>query len=132
MSRGLKVGRSRPWSNRGYTINQGVLYIYFLDDIMDETRYLVPTVEREELVKHFHDKVTCGHYGIDNTMTKVTLCYYWPKMRQAIAKYVKTCPDCQRYKALNRKATGLLQTPPMQRRFEVIAVDLFGPLPEGS
>ncbi|KAL0893865.1 hypothetical protein ABMA27_013975 [Loxostege sticticalis] len=51
-------------------------------------------------------------------------------MRQYVITYLKKCVDCQRYKADNRKPTGLLQTPATNRRFEVIAVDLFGPLPE--
>lgn len=45
-------------------------------------------------------------------------------------EYVKSCPKCQRYKATNLKAAGLLQTPAPTQRFETIAVDLVGPLPE--
>ncbi|KAG6439755.1 hypothetical protein O3G_MSEX001051, partial [Manduca sexta] len=50
-------------------------------------------------------------------------------MRQSIATHIKKCVECQRYKADNRKPAGLLQTPAPNRRFEVVAVDLFGPLP---
>lgn len=52
-------------------------------------------------------------------------------MRREVSEYVKTCTACQRYKAANQKPPGLLQTPVMQRRFEIIAIDLFGPLPAG-
>lgn len=51
-------------------------------------------------------------------------------MRKQIQDYVKKCTTCQRYKCSNRKPTGLMQSLPMQKRFEVIAIDLFGPLPE--
>lgn len=51
-------------------------------------------------------------------------------MRKYIKDYVQSCPQCQRYKVLNQKPAGLLQTPVPAQRFEVIAVDLFGPLPE--
>ncbi|XP_050676657.1 uncharacterized protein LOC126973434 [Leptidea sinapis] len=43
--------------------------------------------------------------------------------------YVRNCIYCQRYKASNQKPAGLLQTTAQNQRFEVVAFDLFGPLP---
>ncbi|GFV74232.1 pro-Pol polyprotein [Trichonephila clavipes] len=51
-------------------------------------------------------------------------------MRKFIADYVKSCSECIRYKATNQKPAGLLQTPVPAQRFESIAIDFFGPLPE--
>ncbi|GFT56299.1 pro-Pol polyprotein [Trichonephila clavipes] len=51
-------------------------------------------------------------------------------LRKFIADYVKSCSECIRYKATNQKPAGLLQTPVPAQRFESIAIDLFGPLPE--
>ncbi|GFY12521.1 uncharacterized protein TNCV_2447121 [Trichonephila clavipes] len=45
---------------------------------------------------------------------------------------VKNCPDCIKYKASNQKPSGLLQTPVPAQRFETLAIDLFGPLPESK
>ncbi|GFT04035.1 uncharacterized protein TNCV_3345971 [Trichonephila clavipes] len=45
---------------------------------------------------------------------------------------VKNCPDCIKYKASNQKPSGLLQTPVPSQRFETLAIDLFGPLPESK
>ncbi|GFX51442.1 uncharacterized protein TNCV_3103751 [Trichonephila clavipes] len=45
---------------------------------------------------------------------------------------VKNCPDCIKYKASNRKPSGLLQTPVLAKRFETLAIDLFGPLSESK
>ncbi|GFU56146.1 uncharacterized protein TNCV_712081 [Trichonephila clavipes] len=45
---------------------------------------------------------------------------------------VKNCPDCIKYKASNQKPSGLLQTPVLAQRFETLAIDLFGPLPESK
>ncbi|GFW12086.1 integrase_H2C2 domain-containing protein [Trichonephila clavipes] len=45
---------------------------------------------------------------------------------------VKNCPDCIKYKASNQKPSGLLQTPVQAQRFETLAIDLFGPLPESK
>ncbi|GBM08923.1 hypothetical protein AVEN_57465-1 [Araneus ventricosus] len=38
----------------------------------------------------------------------------------------------QRFKASNQKPSGLLQTPVSSQRFETLAIDLFGPLPESK
>ncbi|GFS54206.1 gypsy retrotransposon integrase-like protein 1 [Trichonephila clavipes] len=51
-------------------------------------------------------------------------------MRKFIADYLKSCPECIRYKATNQKPAGLLETPVPAQRFESIAIDLFGPLQE--
>ncbi|GFW18601.1 hypothetical protein TNCV_1222621 [Trichonephila clavipes] len=45
---------------------------------------------------------------------------------------VKNCPDCIKYKASNQKPSGLLQTPAPAQRFETLAIDFFGPLPESK
>ncbi|GFV63883.1 hypothetical protein TNCV_4800211, partial [Trichonephila clavipes] len=45
---------------------------------------------------------------------------------------VKNCPGCIKYKASNQKPSGLLQTPVPAQRFETLAIDLFGPLPESK
>ncbi|GFX93861.1 retrovirus-related Pol polyprotein from transposon 412 [Trichonephila clavipes] len=45
---------------------------------------------------------------------------------------VKNCIDCIKYKASNQKPSELLQTPVPAQRFETLAIDLFGPLPEGK
>ncbi|GFT13482.1 retrovirus-related Pol polyprotein from transposon 297 [Trichonephila clavipes] len=38
--------------------------------------------------------------------------------------------ECARFKATNQKPAGLLRTPVYSQRYEVIAIDLFGPLPQ--
>ncbi|CAK1598173.1 unnamed protein product [Parnassius mnemosyne] len=50
-------------------------------------------------------------------------------MRGQIEAYVRRSLDCQRYKPSNQKSAGLLQTTISNQRFEVVAFDLFGPLP---
>ncbi|GFX95210.1 pro-Pol polyprotein [Trichonephila clavipes] len=45
---------------------------------------------------------------------------------------VKNCRDCIKYKASNQKPSGLLQTPVQAQRFETLAIDLFGSLPESK
>ena len=91
---------------------------------------VVPEQEREALLKEYHDSATAGHYGVERTINRIAQHYYWLGMSRQLADYVRRCIDCQRYKASNLKPMGLLQTPIMRQRFEVLSIDLFGPLVE--
>ncbi|GFY09986.1 transposon Tf2-9 polyprotein [Trichonephila clavipes] len=86
--------------------------------------------EKEKILKLHHDAPTAAHYGADGTFSRISSKYYWTGMRKFIADYEKSCSECIRYKATNQKPAGLLQTPVPAQRFESIAIDLFGPLPE--
>ncbi|KAG6464946.1 hypothetical protein O3G_MSEX014832 [Manduca sexta] len=123
--------RGRGWSDRGFILSDGILYRYGPEEEDEETACLVvPEHERSKVLADYHDAATAGHFGVDRTLHRLRARYYWPGMKQSVADYIKRCVDCQRYKTDNRKPAGLLQTPATTRRFEVIAVDLFGPLPE--
>ncbi|GBM62381.1 Transposon Tf2-9 polyprotein [Araneus ventricosus] len=120
------------WTERGYVLNQGVLYRYSPHSEVEEAQLVVPSHEREKILKLHHDAPTASHYGADGTFSRISSGYYWTGMRKYIADYVKNCAECIRYKATNQKPAGLLQTPVPAQRFESIAIDLFGPLPETS
>ncbi|GFS57217.1 hypothetical protein TNCV_491261 [Trichonephila clavipes] len=117
-------------TGRGYVMNQGVLYQYSPHAEVEEAQLVVPIHEREKILKLHHDAPTAAHYGADGTFSRISSKYYWTGIRKFIADYVKSCSECIRYKATNQKPAGLLQTPVPAQRFESIAIDLFGPLPE--
>ncbi|GFU22588.1 transposon Tf2-9 polyprotein [Trichonephila clavipes] len=71
-----------------------------------------------------------GYVMNQGVLYRISSKYYWTGMRKFIDDYVKSCSECIRYKATNQKPAGLLQTPVPAQRFESIAIDLFGPLPE--
>ena len=120
----------RSHTARGYILSGGVLYRYSPDLNSEEPQLVVPEQERETLLKEYHDAATAGNYGVERTLNRIAQCYYWLGMSHHIADYVRKCADCQRYKANNLKPAGLLQTPVMRQRFEVLSIDLFGPLVE--
>ncbi|GFT06785.1 transposon Ty3-I Gag-Pol polyprotein [Trichonephila clavipes] len=106
-------------------MNQGVLYRYSPHAEVEEAQLVVPTHDREKILKLHHDAPTAAHYGADGTFSRISSKYYWTGMRKFIADYVKSCSECIRYKATNQKPAGLLQTPVPTQRFESIAIDLF-------
>lgn len=120
---------SLRWINRSYIMNDGILYCYGNDD-SEDAQLVVPSQERPKVLKTYHDETTAGHYGTERTIARIATRYFWPGMRGEIARYVKNCIECQRFKASNLKPAGLLQTTTSKQRFEIISVDLFGPLPQ--
>lgn len=67
--------------------------------------------------------------ALKKTINRITPHYFWPKMKTEIADYVKNCIECQKYKITNLKPAGLYRTVSTNQRFEVLAIDLVGPLP---
>ncbi|XP_037298663.1 uncharacterized protein LOC119190566 [Manduca sexta] len=122
--------RGRPWADRGYIMSDGVLYRYNPEPSDDDDACLVvPIGQRPKILFEYHDAPTAGHLGVERTLQRIASRYYWPGMRASVTDYVKQCTSCQRYKVDARKPAGLVQSPAAAQRFEVVAVDLFGPLP---
>ncbi|GFX78438.1 retrovirus-related Pol polyprotein from transposon 412 [Trichonephila clavipes] len=111
-------------------MNQGVLYRYVPDADSAEAQLVIPTAERELIMEGHQNDPMAGHYGEEGTLQKIARRYYWTGMRKYISDYIKKCPECARFKATNQKPAGLLRTPVYSQRFEIIAIDLFGPLPQ--
>ncbi|GFV96295.1 retrovirus-related Pol polyprotein from transposon 297 [Trichonephila clavipes] len=92
------------YTSRGYLMNQGILNRYSPESEEEEAQLVVPAQERERILQEYHDAPTAGHYGVKNTCKKISSRYYFQ--------------------------AGLLRTPAYAQRFETLAIDLFGPLPE--
>ncbi|GFW13170.1 transposon Tf2-9 polyprotein [Trichonephila clavipes] len=78
------------WTGRGYVMNQGVLYRYSPHAEVEEAQLVVPTHEREKILKLHHDASTAAHYGVDGTFSRISSKYYWTGMTKFIADYVKS------------------------------------------
>lgn len=118
-------------SKRGYLMHKGVLYRFTPDQEDDNAKLVVPRHEVPNVLKQFHDTQTSGHYGIDRTTKRIEKNFFWKGLRKDVTKYVKSCLECQRYKPSNQKPAGLFQSTANNQRFEVLSIDLFGPLPKG-
>ncbi|GFW30609.1 transposon Tf2-9 polyprotein [Trichonephila clavipes] len=126
----LKTSSFANWTERGFLMNQGVLYRYVPDADSAEAQLVIPNAELELIMQRHHNDPMAGHYGEDGTFQKIAKRYYWTGMKKYISDYIKKCPDSARFKATNQKPVGLLRTPVYSQRLEVIAIDLFGPLPQ--
>lgn len=122
----------KRWTERGFIMMNGVLYRYSSDIDSEDAQLVVPKEYISEILFECHDSPVAGHYGLDKTLHRVSSKYYWATMRRDVTNHIKKCIQCQRFKPDNRKPAGFLQTPVLAQRFEVLSVDLFGPLPEAE
>ena len=89
----------------------------------------VPTV-REALFQLAHDAL--GHFGTEKAYDALVDSYYWPRMKSQLEKaYIPGCEACQRNKSSTVKPPGPLHPLPVpDARFDSVAIDRVGPLPE--
>ncbi len=85
---------------------------------------------REWIFRLAHDCL--GHFGFAKTYASIRNSYFWPNMRSDLENaYVPGCRDCQRNKNGTSKPAGPLHPLPVpDERFDCIAMDFIGPLPE--
>ena len=62
-------------------------------------KFIVPGSLQDEVLVTCHDSVMAGHYGIQNTLSRVRLSFYWHLLRRDVVLHVQTCAPCN----LNKK-----------------------------
>ena len=86
---------------------------------------------RGDIISQHHDTPMSGHYGRFKTAENILRDYWWPTLHRDIRVYVDGCETCQRTKAHRIPSkTPLHPFGPPSRPWEVITVDLVGPIPE--
>lgn len=114
-----------------FKLQDGVLhrYIYYVDG-----NKWVPVILRSlqrEVLEAFYDDTTAGHLGFHKTYDKIRSRCTWSGLSSTVAKYVTSCSLCQSRK--RPAPAGLLQPLPCPASpFEVVGIDLYGPLPKTS
>lgn len=100
---------------------------------ISDWKLLVPKNQRSKIIKSCHDLPTAAHLGYAKTYSRVTLSYYWPKMRRDVNRYVRACKICASQKAPNYPKFGFMGAEKKVRfPWQVIAIDLMGPLPRST
>lgn len=95
---------------------------------------VVPKEKRGEIISLHHDPPTSGHLGVYKTRTKISRKYYWPKLKQDVARYIAKCTTCLQTKPLQKPPAGLMlsQGPTATRPFQILSMDIIGPLPRSA
>ncbi|KAH8246588.1 hypothetical protein KR032_002834, partial [Drosophila birchii] len=58
--------------------------------------------------------------------------YYWPGLFRDVARYVRHCLSCQRYKVSQEKPAGQMFTRQVEKTFHVLCADFVCPLPRSK
>ena len=96
-------------------------------------RIYVPNVSeiRGKLLMEYHDIPLSGHVGIHKVYERLRRHWYWPKMKETVVDYVRSCSQCQQNKASNQKPIGLLKPLPIpEKRWQQVTIDLITQLPK--
>ncbi|KAH8280197.1 hypothetical protein KR054_000160, partial [Drosophila jambulina] len=92
----------------------------------------VATDHRQRVPEECHDSPTAGHLGVRKTSNRVAHRYYWPGLFREVARYVRHCPSCQRFKTSQEKPAGKMFTRQVEEPFHVLYADFVGPLPRSK
>jgi len=85
----------------------------------------------EKVIQQHHNHPLAGHPGICQTQDLILTKYYWPTIRKDVTKYVSGCNKCQKVKPNSQASKTPLQPNEIpQAPWEIISVNIIGPLPE--
>ena len=97
---------------------------------MSHFQLVLPDVMIKTIIELYHDSPMGGHSGIQATLDRVREHYFFKKMGQEVANYVRSCMECQKRKQTKiptKSGITAFRTP--SAPFQVWEIDLYGPLP---
>ena len=101
-------------------VKDGTTRQYWLEnELLYFTRgklYVPSSKLRCELLKETHDTKWAGHPGEERTLALLARSFHWPKMKEDVQAYVKTCDVFQVDKTERKKEAGLLQPLPIPEK----------------
>ena len=104
--------------------------VYYVNTRHDGTinkRLVVPQSLKNEILVWSHDHPIAAHLGFIKTLERIKSKFYWNNYRREVEDYVKRCDKCARRKPNND--SGSLSGIAVGEPFEMVALDIVGPLP---
>lgn len=133
----VKVSDS-PELYPSFLVKDNTLYKHVLTKLplvsnISDWKIVVPTANRQAILKSSHDDETAGHFGVFKTLAKVSELYYWPNMRKSVYKYVRKCQTCAANKPSNLPQAGLMGAyRDINFPYQLLSADLIGPYPRSK
>jgi transposase InsO family protein len=104
-------------------LDSGTLYCYRSGPT---TRPYVPLPLRTAIINQIHN---IAHPGIRATRNLVLSSHWWPSAKKDIQTFVRECHACQASKITRHTQAPLAPMPIPTRRFNIVHIDIVGPLP---
>ena len=108
---------------------------YYLDEtgllrykFQDKHSIVVPACLRYSVMRWAHGN---AHHGFDKIIRRISGRFWWPKLREDVNVMVKTCRACQSVKKgrINPMNSGSIKTFDASEPFQLVSIDIMGPLP---
>jgi hypothetical protein len=116
-----------PHAILNFSLSQGLL-IYNGKLVIGDNGEL-----KQHLLQSLHSSALGGHSGERATYQRIKLHFYWPKLKQHVTEFVKTCAVCQKNKSENVPYPGLLQPLPVpDMAWTHISMDFIEGLPKSE
>ena len=77
--------------------------------VLFKDRVYVPLlVVRKQILSQYHDNILAGHPGQQKMCDLIERNFYWPEIKDDVAKYVSGCETCQQTKVRHGKCAAPL------------------------
>lgn len=128
--------QENPEKYKDFQIENGILKKLTCtpDDVLDYRftwKVCVPEIRREKVLVEVNDDKM--HLGREKTLALVRKKYFWPKMVEDVASYIRKCSVCRQSKPANQSQ---MPEPGNQRitnkPFQIIALDFIQSLPRSK
>ncbi|CAF0786226.1 unnamed protein product [Adineta steineri] len=130
-----KQSLENKWDDNRYMVENKVLYKVVQPTSMKTQLKLIciPKSMQLEVIQCYHDHPTGAHFGINRTWFKVRQVCYWPRMKEIINDYIRSCEKCAKYNVRRSKPPGHLNPIEYpQGPLELVSMDFWGPTPQYS
>ncbi|WAR30546.1 GIN1-like protein, partial [Mya arenaria] len=110
-------------------LGQGVLYKKYECDGSTHLTLVAPPDIRLEIFHLLHNHRTAVHFGRDRSVDAIKKRFYWPNISESVQRWLELCDLCAQVKPGPGLGTSPLKQIKSSQRFQVCALDIFGPLP---
>ena len=115
----------------GLEWKDGLLYRTVANHDLESVCLLVlPESKRKRVLELAHEKL--GHMGARRVKSLIRQKFAWPGMGQEVIRHCRSCVPCQKGAKNPARKVPLVERAVLTEPFEVMAVDLVGPLPVGK
>ena len=110
-----------------YSVNKDSGLLEF--EHQNERKIVVPAALIKSVMRYGHSDM---HHGVSKARMRIFERFWWPKASKDINLYVRSCQACQAAKKTNKKEFdhGKLQLFSCDRPFQMVSIDIVGPLPQ--
>ena len=91
---------------------------------------VLPESMQQDVMRRAHEIPLAGHTGKQKTTAQILKRFYWPRIFNDAAEYVRHCSICQRTARVMQTTVPMIPLPSVGVPYQRVATDIVGPLPK--